>query len=267
MTSLWLDDEAEADGLCGDDDIECEEDFQLEFDAAQALCQRAFDRAREKVLARRAARPSAPTAPSTQRATAAALRKLDIEAKVRQDSFRRAFAAQGRRMILSEYSAVAGAAVNQFIESFDAPESPYARAALRFSPFLLMSPQQRGFADPRLIGAAAIAGIVIIGESRTQSRQPHDIKIFAPTTTIILGDSVNFVADVVDSRNAVLPGERVAWQSSNPTVAKIDPATGAVTTTSPNTVRITTTALGTALITAAAGNVVRRIALTVKLSP
>jgi len=261
MTSLWLD-EVKADRLCDDGDVECEGVVDLEFDAAQALCERAFARAREKIRTRRAARPSAPNATSARRASAGALRDLNLDARVNQDSFRRALAAQGRRMSLSEYSAVAGAAVNQFIESFDAPANPYARAALRFSPFLLMSPHRKGFADPRVIGAAAVAGIVIIGENRTESRRPKDIKIFAPTT-VSVGDSVTVIGDVVDSHSGIVPGAAVVWESSNPMVAAINPVTGAVTTTSPNIVAITASASGVTVITATSGNVVRRVTLTV----
>jgi hypothetical protein len=155
------------------------------------------------------------------------------------------------QMSLSDYSAVAGVAVNQFIESFNAPHNPYARAALRFSPFLLMSPQQKGIGDPRVIGAAAVAGIVVIGESREQSRKPCDIRIFVPDR-IVEGEHVTVFADVVDGRRAVLPYANVTLDSTNPDVAVIKGN------------ELGATAAGTTVISATYGEIVRRVVLMVK---
>lgn len=154
------------------------------------------------------------------------------------------------QMGLSEYSAVAGVAVNQFIESFHAPRDPYARAALRFSPFLLMSPQQTGIGDPRLIGAVAIAGIVIIGERRDQSRRPRDIRIFIPDQ-MVEGEHVTVVADVVDSHRALLPA-KVTLASTNPEVAVVEGH------------ELGANAAGTTVISATYGEIVRRVVLMVK---
>jgi hypothetical protein len=135
---------------------------------------------------------------------------------------------------LSEYSAVAGAAVNQFIETFDAPQDPYARAALRFSPFLLMSPKPKGrgvegfVKDPRVIGAALVAGIVVLGENRNQSRSARDIRIHAPNF-VFRGQQITLRAEVLDGRGLPLPDERVTWSTSDPSLACIDPHSGLLT--------------------------------------
>jgi hypothetical protein len=267
----WVDCEAEWQDCCAECEsardecgtgADCESQWKdccAECESARQECEVAWDRRRRT---RRRVRRRRPADTSPPRATAAAVRTLDLETKVQQDTLRSALAAQTKRMSLSEYSAVAGAAVNQFIETFDAPTNPYARAALRFSPFLLMSPQSRGSGvegivkDPRVLGAALVAGIVVVGENSNQRRRPRDITIVGPTH-LFVGDSVTLIADVIDGRGAILPAERVTWQSSDPKVAQIDSASGALRAGRP----------GTAVITATSGDLARRFLLTVTHLP
>lgn len=132
-------------------------------------------------------------------------------------------------MSRSEYAAVAGLAVNQFVDSFDQPENAYARAALRFAPLLLLSPQKRatgieGFAyDPRVIGGAAVLGITFLGEQRGKA-----VIEVAATSDVATDSSSQFVAQVLSTRGEVLPGRTVRWESSDPSVAEVS-ATGLVT--------------------------------------
>lgn len=252
----WEDCNAECEAQCEDGDAECEE-CKAQCLAALAECVAAQARRRR---ARRPVRRSSKRS-STQRSTAAAVRKLDLETKAQEDTFHRAIAAQGKRMSLSEYAGAAGAAVNQFIETFDAPKDPYARAALRFSPLLLLSPKPKGrgldglVRDPRMIGAAAVAVLVLAGENRNQSRKPRDIRIFAPDI-MEDGDQVLLVADVIDGRGAVLPTAKVTWASSDEKVAVFE-ADGDV---------VEAVGSGTSVISAMSGDVIRRHLLTV-ISP
>jgi hypothetical protein len=250
----WEDCNAECEAEWEDNDAECE-DCKAQCAAALAECVAARARRRRP---RRPDRRSSKARSSVQRATATAVRKLDLETKVQEATFHRTITAQSNRMSLSEYAAAAGAAVNQFIESFDAPKNPYARAALRFSPLLLLSPQPKGrgvdglIQDPRVIGAAAVAAVVLVGENRNESRKPRDIRIFAPDA-LESGDHVVLVADVVDGRGAVLPAEKVTWDSSDEKVAQFEADSDVVEAISG----------GTAVISATSGDIVRRHLLTV----
>ncbi len=178
------------------------------------------------VPARRSPTPAA-------RSASAAIRAVDLESKVADDSLRQELNTQRKRMSRSEYAAVAGLAVNQFIESFDQPENTYAKAALRFAPLLLLSPQQRGsgvqrFAtDPRVIGGAAVFGIAFLGERRNAAGL--DV---AGAGTLAQGAKTTFAAQVLSPRGEVLAGRDVIWESSDPTIATVDPRTGEITANS-----------------------------------
>jgi hypothetical protein len=286
MTTPWVEDpdlesaeyESDTEGLFGDSDVDSDfesdfdtEDYDAESRASQARRKRA--RARRVALARRrqatararsvARQPARqPSVPSAQRATAAAaraVRNLDLETKVQEDTFRSAITAQNKRMSRGEYAAVAGAAINQFIETFKAPENAFAQAALRFSPLLLLAPQRRGrgveglIKDPRVIGGAAVAALVLFGENRNQNKKVREITVFGPDT-IAKTAVVTLVADVLDGNRKPLTSEKVTWASLDTTLATIDPNTGALTAANK---------AGAVAITATAGDVVGKKFLTV----
>jgi hypothetical protein len=211
-----------------------------------ALAQRRQAQARARSMAR--GRGTTTPAPITPQQTATAIRNLDLETKVQDDAFRSALSASSKRMSRSEYAAVAGVAVNQFIESFDTPDNPFARAALRASPLLLLSPQRRGtgfdavIRDPRVIGGAAIAGITLIGENRRRFAVARRIEVLGPNE-IAVNEVDLFLADVFDLRGAPV-ATPVAWQSNDPATATIDPVTGTVKGIKAGTVVVTGTADG-----------------------
>lgn len=181
-----------------------------------------------------AVRPRPATAPPAR--TAAAIRAVDLDSRVAHDGLRRELALQRKRMNRSEYAAVAGLAVSQFVESFDQPQNVYARAALRFAPLLLLTPQRRGrglesfVADPRVIGGAAILGITVLGEQRSRA----SIDVAAPSQ-LQATSSVQLNAQVVSPRGDVLAGRTVQWTTSDPNVATVD-ASGKVTGVNPGAV-------------------------------
>jgi hypothetical protein len=214
--------------------------------------------ARRRVMARAAQRGRLPAPrPTSPRAAVAAIRNLDLETKVQEDRFRSASAVTNRRMSRSEYAAVAGAAVNQFIESFEAPDNPFFRAALRFSPLLLLSPQPRGTGfeafvkDPRVIGGAAVAAITLVGENRNRFATAGSIDVLAPDS-VATGADDRFLADVFDRAGRRIDGD-VVWSTDDAKIAIIDEKTG----------KVTGVAAGVAVITARFGNVQRRIRLVV----
>jgi hypothetical protein len=203
---------------------------------ALARRRQALARARSAARARPGAMPARPSA-------ATAIRTLDLETKVQEDSFRNAISMHNRRMSRAEYVAVAGAATNQFIESFDEPDNPYFRAGLRFAPLLFLMPQKRGTGfggfvkDPRVIGLAAVAAITFAGENRGRFVSRRAINVLS-TDTLSKGTEDRFAAEVVDEHGRVL-SRTVTWRSDDAEVADIDPATGKVTAKKPGTAIIT----------------------------
>ena len=195
---------------------------------------------------------------TTPQQTANAIRNLDLETKVQDDAFRSALSASSKRMSRSEYAAVAGVAVNQFIDSFDTPQNAFAKAALQFSPLLLLSPQRRGtgfqavITDPRVIGGAVIAGVTLVGENRKRFTGARRLDVVSPNE-IAVNDPDVFLADVFDLRGARIDTP-VIWESSDPATATIDRATGEVKGIK----------AGVVVVTATADGIERRVRLKVK---
>lgn len=220
------------------------------------LAQRRRAQSRARVPARRQPSPAV-----AQRATQSAIRTLDLENKVAQDSFRGASAAADKRMSRAEYSAVASAAVNQFIETFNTPQNDIGRAALRFAPLLLLAPQHRRkgiegwITDPRVIGLAAVGTIVTIGELRKKGDNGNQITISGPAQ-LTVGQEATFNADVRDGNNNVVDNVAVTWTVEPATVASVNPASGAFTT-------VSALAPGNATITARSDKLLDRFQLTV----
>jgi hypothetical protein len=266
MSIMWADDiDTDLDTAEYDDSegelLDAESDYDESRSAAARRRRMAQQRRvalatrRRQAMARR--RPGMAVAqPSPQQRTVAAIRNLDLETKVTEDTHRSAIIAQNKRMSRSEYAAVVGAATNQFIESFDAPDNPYFRAALRFSPLLLLSPARRSsgvesiIRDPRFIGGAAVAAIVFAGDARDRSGRSAQIEILGPNH-LVVQETDTFVAEVKDKSGKVVQAD-VIWESSRPDVATIDP-TGVVSALSPDTT----------VITAKAGDITRRVRLRV----
>jgi hypothetical protein len=210
--------------------------------------------ARRQAELRRRPRPPAPgpqrvaRAPSPGPTVTAAIRNLDLEAKVAQDSLRRALKQANDRADRANLATVAGTAVSQIFDSFpnDLAGHDIVKAGIRAAPLLLLSPAQKrsGFAafawDPRIIGGALIAVIVGAGKFRSTPRGVHDIKISVPGPP--LGGSGNLRAVAVD-RNGNVVADTITWTSRNPEILTVDTSTGAFKPIS----------VGTALVTAAAG--------------
>lgn len=246
MTTLWTDDPDaafdESDALWGDEDAEADlggEDFGEESREARrrrerarrnriALRQQQQAAARAKALQRRQ-----PTSVSPQRSTAQAVRTLGLENKVQEDAFRSAIAAQNKRLSRAEYAAVLAALVTQGMASFETPNNHYVAAALRFAPLVVLDPPKGHgveglIKDPRVLGAAAVVGLVFAGDhwGPQKSQTPNQITVASTGSTISAGGStpVYLSAQVSDSKGRNLSSESVSW--------KIDPPVQGVSVTS-----------------------------------
>jgi hypothetical protein len=225
---------------------------------------------------RRAAPPQRlprPAGPSPRQAITA-VRSLDLETKVEQDSLRRALEESNRRATRATYAALASVAVDQGLDSFgtDLDNHPYVRAGARFAPLLLLSPEKKksgfeGFvADPRLWGFVAISGIAVIGKFRSAGQGVHTINIFnpgpitlgAPEDAAVTG---TLTAVVLDKSGNVLPPAQypITWASQSPD--------NALTVTNPSTGAYTAGAPGTALVTAQAGGITSAVFVVVTPFP
>jgi hypothetical protein len=271
-------DASDADYLFGDADGDSDSD-----DAEESRAQRrrrAQVRARRVALARRrqamgrsklAQRQPSAAAKSAQRSAASAVRTLDLETKVQEDTFRNALAAQNKRISRSEYAAVAGAAVNQFIDSFETPENVYAKAILRFAPLALLAPQSKGrgvdaiIKDPRVIGAAAVLGLVFVGDRRNQGLKVRNVEVVGPEVVAASADktAIPLKAKLLDHHGQPMPTEKVTWTvtSSPEGLATIDPGPPALQAI----VRIAAERSGLVTVTATNGTIEETHFITVTM--
>jgi hypothetical protein len=260
MTSPWEDLESEAyDDSEGDYDSEADYDSEdTRADAARRARARRITLARRRMVQSRL-RPSPPTpmvrAP-TPRQTVAAIRNLDLETKVGEDSLRRALDQSNRRAARATWATVASVAVDQGLDSFGSTLAghQFVRAGLRFAPLLLLSPQKRaGFEgwilDPRVIGGAAVAGVVAAGVFHNRGSRVDNIEIAAPT--LVEGDTGRLRAVTVD-RNGNVIDNIIVWKSQDDAILSVAP-TGEFEAKSD----------GTALVTATGGGFTKAIFLIV----
>ncbi|GAA0713157.1 hypothetical protein Drose_15660 [Dactylosporangium roseum] len=202
------------------------EDFDSDETRTEAERRR---RARQIAAARRRMaqgrpRPLTPTAagrPPTPRETVAAIRNLDLETKVGEDSLRRALDQANRRASRATYVAVGSVAVDQALDTFraDLESHDILRAALRFAPLLLLSPQRtrpglEGYLlDPRVLGGAAVAGIAAVGAFRKRGTAVDHIKINQPK--LAGGQRGKFLGLAFDGKGREVAAT-IRWRSSTP---------------------------------------------------
>jgi hypothetical protein len=236
MSTAWMEDlETEGyDDSEGEYDSEAEYDSEGEYDSedARSDARRRRARARRVALARRrmitarGRRPSTAVAPtSTPRQTVAAIRNLDLETKVGEDSLRQALDRSNQRANRATYATVASVAVDQAFESFqtDFAGHEFVRAGLRFAPLLLLSPARRrpgfeGFAlDPRVIGGAAIIGIVAADKLRDRDEGVVDSVTISPRTISKAGGGSSFSVIARDKKGKTISDSEVSLESTNPT--------------------------------------------------
>jgi len=212
--------------------------------------------ARQRMLRdRRMTRPTVarpPTTPTTPRQTVQAIRNLDLETKVGEDSLRAAIERANRRAKYATYATVAGVAIDQAFDTFqaDLDGHEFVRAGLRLSPLLLLMPQRRPgvegvLLDPRFIGAAAVAGLVAVGQIRDRDDDVDTIDI--DINDIDSGIASGQIVGVAVNKKGADTGQEISWSSPDQSVFQLD-RTGRFSIPSPvtqsTTVRVTATAGG-----------------------
>ncbi len=202
-----------------------------------------------------AQRPVRAAGPSPRQAITA-IRSLDLETKVGQDSLRRAVEESNRRAARATWAAVASTAVDQGLESFSSKvTNQYVRAGARFAPLLFLSPEKkRGgvegvVSDPRFIAAAAILGIALLGNFTSRPQEASSIYIVPPGKLTAPGDAddpnaTGTLSAFARDRNGVnlTTQPTLAWKSYNTNVMTLDPTSGTYTLaqglTEPATVQV-----------------------------
>lgn len=280
MADTWLEESGTADPFGsypdgeGYVDGDAESDWAGEDDEAWSSARRRAQtrqlelaRLRRRAMARYPAGAGAPTSVPRRPTVVAgaipagsAIRRVDLEAKVQGDELRRALADQQRRASRAEMATVAGVVAGQVQTSFaEEFKNPWARAALSFAPLLLLAPRRRapGFVgvatDPRVVGGAMLAGLVLAADRRAQSGpRVARVDILAFPELPVKTSQV-FKAQALDGRGAVLPGRTASWDSTNSEIASVEPASGLVQANKP----------GRAFIVATIDGVMGQVALTV----
>lgn len=204
--------------------------------------QRQIMRARQReILQRGTARPVRPPAAGPARsgparpgpATINAIRAVDLDAKVAEDSMRRAIAQADRRASRSMYSALATGAVGQALDTYqeNLKDHPFVRAAIRWAPLAILpaDKSRKGFEGivlhPAFVSGALIGGIFLVGRLTVTSRAVVDIRVAIPRQMNV-GDKTNLAATPVDRDGRTVSDAKVEWQSSDPNKLKIDSAAG-----------------------------------------
>jgi hypothetical protein len=276
MTTMQLDDyesEADYDSEAEDYDADFEgegEGEDLEDARSDALRRRRLARARRiraarqrmaRAQARRPVRPTVPSQP-TPRKTVEAIRNLDLETKVGEDSLRMAIERANRRATWATYASVGGLAIDQAFDTFekDLAGHEFVRGGLRLLPLVLLSPQRRRpglegvVLDPRFIGAAAVAGLLTVGKIRERDDDVDLIKIQNELDSNIA--SGDLLAVAVNKKGADT-GQTVTWTPVNKAGLKVE-SDGSFTMNPP----VTTETL--VPVTATAGGVSQTVFLKLK---
>ncbi|MFN7987766.1 MAG: Ig-like domain-containing protein [Thermoanaerobaculia bacterium] len=91
---------------------------------------------------------------------------------------------------------------------------------------------------PRVLSAAALLALGVL--SAACGRKPAEIRLKPARQSVYgLGRVASFSADVVDTKGEIVAGKPITWESSNPKIATIDGATGAVKTVAAGKTTIT----------------------------
>jgi len=236
------------------------DDSEAYDDAESAASRARRRRARALAATRRraaAARANALPATAAPRAVVSAVKELDLETKVQQDTLRSAIATQNKKLYRSNLAAAGVVLVNEGLRTFGEPDNTFVRAAIQASPlWLLPSSSTSGGVEGVLksagfIGTVGALGLAFVGDRRKNSSSVQTVNVLGPAQ-LTTGKVDVFLADVFDGRGKASK-TAPTWQSDRPDVATIDAATG----------RVEAKADGIAIITAIADDVVRRVRLEV----
>lgn len=235
------------------------------YDDSESAASRARQRraralaARRRVAARRGGTPPAALpATAPPRAVVSAVKELDLQTQVQQDTLRGALAAQDKKLERANLATVSTLLIGEAFRTFGTPDNAFVRVAITAAPLALLptSRRPRGvegvLRHPLVYGALPAFGLALLDNQRRQGASVQTINVIGPTQ-LAAGREDVFVADVLDARGK--PSTVTAgWQSDNPAVADVNATTGRVKAG---------TAPGVAIISVTAGDVVRRFRLEV----
>jgi hypothetical protein len=219
----------------------------------RALIKQRLDNARRSAAARRGV--PAPTQPvPMQRSVAprpasttqvqqvgAAVRNVDLENKVQGEEFGRALRGQRDRVTGAEYALALSAVVGTFVNSrFGTGAPQLVKSALPLAPLLFLKPPrgrgaQGALTDPRFMAPLLSGGIVLADHLAKTGGQPATVSFASGSLTLPRGPAqapgVSFplTATAFDTNNRPLPNKSFKYDSSNKSVATIDPDKGIVT--------------------------------------
>jgi len=241
------------------DDSEAYDDSESAASRARRRRARALAAARRRAAARRGS-PLPATAPP--RAVVSAVKELDLQTQVQQDTLRSAIAAQNKKFDRANIATVATLLIGEAFRTFGTPDNTFVRAGIQAAPLVVLAQgTSRGGVEgvlrhPAFYGAAGMLGLAFIGDQRQRNSSVKTINVLGPAQLTPNKEDV-FLADVLDGRGRpsnVTP----TWQSDNPAVVDINATTGRVKAgTTP----------GIAIITVKAGDVVHRFRLEVVAAP
>jgi len=225
--------------------------------AAQARSRRALAMRRARLRASSRRVTSLPSATPPRAAVVSAVKELDLQSQVQQDTLRSVVASQGRKLDRANLATVSTLLIGEAFRTFGTPSNEFVRVGLQASPLLLLSPgrSRRGIEGivrhPAFYGGVGALGLAFIGNQRKRDTEVRTVRVLGPTQ-LEMGVTDSFVAEVLDGDgkpSTVVP----TWASLNEAAATIDKVTGIVTPHS----------RGGTVITATAGTVVGQAHLQV----
>jgi hypothetical protein len=198
----------------------------------QIVQARQRDATRRGVPGRPGPRPAPPRVRPNP-ATITAIREVDLEAKVSRDSMRRALDLANRRAGRATYSAVAGVAVNQALDTFEdsLDGHPFIRAALRWAPLAVLPANenlrgaQKYLLHPATVGVGIIGAVVIAGRLTTRSHEFARIAINAPAS-VANNQEAQVIARAVDRDGSTIDSSAPRWVSLNDKATILDAERG-----------------------------------------
>ncbi|GAA2219670.1 hypothetical protein GCM10009850_121160 [Nonomuraea monospora] len=239
------------------DDEEQSRDSRARRRRAQALAS-----ARRRAAARRDRRlpatPASPPATPPQRAVVNAVKELDLQTQVQQDTLQSAIAAQNRKFDRAALSTVATLLVSEGFRTFGTPDNNLVRAGIQILPLVAFptGEKRKGIGGvirhPAFYGGLGVLALAFIDDQRKRNSAVQNVDVLGPSR-LTVGAVDLFVADVRDASGKVPANVTPAWESSNVAVAEINATTGQVTARS----------AGVTIISAKAGDIVRRVRLEV----
>lgn len=223
MTMPFADYESEDDYDSESDDYEANYDDDGEDVRSDAIRRRRLARARrlrdQQRRAQTAVTVAPRPAPSTARQTVAAIRNLDLQTKVGQDSLRSAIERSKRRAARANHVSIASVAIAQVLDTFESDLAGHniVRAGLRAAPLLALPPERRRpgiegvLLDHRVIAGAAVAGILAVDRFRKHGDHVDNIVVDRLDVDSNAGSGTLFAVAVNNRGNDT--GADVTWSS------------------------------------------------------